>query len=157
MLIIMSQLSTWKHWHGSSIVFSGCSIVSQNDRNNHNRPGLLHAMFCRAWLISMSYSTLTVYCSLRLTKKKKKNTVDQICEMPCLGSQRSWKVASEFTLLSLGLSVRSGNIRSSKAEHMLGPLLHPQKQDNARGSADCSLFLFNEWMNLSYYSSCLAT
>lgn len=61
-------------------------------------------------------------------------------------------MASGFTLLSLGLSVRSEKIRFSKVEHKIqhsifGPLLHPQKQDNARGSTDCGLFPFNERMN----------
>lgn len=146
MLIMMSQLSTWKHWHGSSTVFSGCSIVSQIHRNNHNRHGLLHATFCRAWLISFSYSTLG-YIVPSVWWKKKNNTVDQFCEMLCLGSQRSWKTASGFTLLFLGLGVRSENIRSSKVEHMFGPLrIHRNKTMSGAAQTVVFFFLMNEWI-----------
>lgn len=93
-----------------------------------------------------------------------KKTTLWISSVKCLAwaHRGAEKMASGFTLLSLGLSVRSEKIRFSKVEHKIqhsisGPLLRPQKQDNARGSTDCGLFPFNEWMNLSYYSSCLAT
>lgn len=64
-----------------------------------------------------------------------------------LGLTEELKMAPGFTLLSLGLSVRSGNIRSSRVEHIFGSLLHPQRQDNAWGITDCSLFFsMDEWI-----------
>lgn len=78
-------------------------------------------------------------------------TTPWISSVKCLAwaHRGAEQMASGFTILSFGLSVRSEKIRFIKVEpkiqqSIFGPLLHPQKEDNARGSTDCSLFLLNE-------------